>query len=87
MEAKASIASLVTARSYQYSADIVATSGDGRAYRRVRIVIDAQATPAKIIYRKDLTSLGWPLGPDVKAQLKSGQGVTQTVGLQNTGLH
>jgi|GEM_PF-2755698 len=30
----------VTTSSYQYSADIVAVSGDGRAYKRVKIIID-----------------------------------------------
>jgi DNA uptake protein ComE-like DNA-binding protein len=84
--AAAQIAGSITTRSYQYSADIVATSGDGRAYRRVRIVVDAQASPAKIIYRKDLTSLGWPLGSDIRSQLKSGQGIVYQAGIQNTGM-
>ena len=69
----AAIANCITTRSFQYSADIVAVSADGRAFRRVRIVVDAQTTPAKIIYRKDLTSLGWPLPPVYRDQMRDGQ--------------
>ena len=65
----------VTGTSYQYSADIVAVSGDGRAFKRVRIVVDARTQPAKILYRKDLTDLGWPLPPDVRTSLRAGHGV------------
>ncbi|HSU68522.1 MAG TPA: helix-hairpin-helix domain-containing protein [Tepidisphaeraceae bacterium] len=63
----------ITARSFQYSADIVAVSPDGRAFKRVRIVVDARQTPAKIVYRRDLTSLGWPLPDEVRTALKNGQ--------------
>jgi len=63
----------LTGVSYRYSADIVAVSADGRAFKRVRIVIDASrfnplgttlgtaTPPAVIVYRKDLTAYGWPL--------------------------
>ncbi len=66
---------LITGRSYQYSADIVAVSGDGRSFKRVRIVVDARTQPAKIVYRKDLTDLGWPLPADVRTSLRAGQGI------------
>ncbi len=69
------IASMVTAVSYQYSADIVAVSGDGRAFKRVKIVVDCRNLPPKIVYRKDLTSCGWPLPEDVRDSLRSGQGI------------
>ena len=69
----AAIGSRVTGRSYQYSADIVAVSGDGRAFKRVRIIVDARNTPPSIVYRRDLTSLGWPLPPEIRDQLKNGQ--------------
>jgi DNA uptake protein ComE-like DNA-binding protein len=75
----------ITGQSYQFSADIVAVSGDGRAFKRVRIVVDARAQPAKIIYRKDLTGLGWPLPLEVQKSLRAGQGVPQDVsGTTNT---
>lgn len=69
------LAPLITDRSYQYSADIVAVSGDGRSFRRVRIVADGSSTttPSKIIYRKDLTSLGWPLDPAIRKAMRAGQ--------------
>ncbi len=69
----------IAGKSYQYSADIVAVSGDGRAFKRIRIVVDARTTPAKIVYRKDLTSLGWPLPADVRASMRSGKGVPPEV--------
>jgi type II secretory pathway component PulK len=65
----------LTGQSYQYSADIVAVSGDGRAFRRVRIVVDARTLPAKIVYRKDLTSFGWPFPQSVRKALMAGQTV------------
>ncbi len=71
------ISSTITARSSQYSADIVAVSGDGRAYQRVKVVVDARSTP-KIIYRKDLSSLGWPLPQEIRDSLRAGKGVVAT---------
>ena len=79
----------LTAYSYQYSADIVAVSGDGRAFKRVKIVIDCRTQPAKIVYRKDLTNLGWPLPEDVRTSLQQGHGVpsdvTGTSNIQTSG--
>ncbi|MDP9175030.1 MAG: type II secretion system protein GspK [Planctomycetota bacterium] len=62
-------------KSFQYSADIVAVSGDGRAFKRVRIVVDVQKVPAKIVYRRDLTSLGWPLPAEIRATLRAGHAI------------
>ncbi len=65
----------LTGSSTRYSADIVAVSSDGRAFKRVRIVVDASqynplasstgstTPPSVIIYRKDLTAYGWPFAP------------------------
>jgi type II secretory pathway component PulK len=69
------VAPYITDRSYVYSADIVAVSGDGRAFKREKIVVNVTASPAKIVYRKDLTSLGWPLTPDIRQDLRSGRGL------------
>ncbi len=65
------IGNLITSRSYQFSADIVGVSGDGRAYKRVRIVVDARQSPPTLLYRKDLTDLGWPLDPAIRNSLRS----------------
>jgi DNA uptake protein ComE-like DNA-binding protein len=71
------LAPYISGNSYQYSADIVAVSGNGRAFKRVRIVVDARAQPAAIIYRKDLTSLGFPLPERLRTALQTGKGVPQ----------
>jgi hypothetical protein len=68
----------ITGRSFQYSADIVAVSGDGRAFKRVRVVVDARQSPPTIVRRRDLTSLGWPLAESIRQQLKSGQPLATT---------
>jgi DNA uptake protein ComE-like DNA-binding protein len=69
----ANLTRYISARSYIYSADIVAVSGDGRSFKRVRIVVDARQTPAKIIYRHDLTTLGWPLPQEIRDAMQKGQ--------------
>ncbi len=71
------IGGAITTRSYQYSADIVALAGDGRSFKRVRIVVDSQQLPAKIVYRKDLTGAGFPLPADVRDQLRAGNAPAQ----------
>jgi type II secretory pathway component PulK len=80
MSKAALIGSLITNRSFFYSADIVAVSGDGRAFKRVRIVVDARTSPAKIVFRKDLTSWGWPLPAEVRDSLRSGHGPGASLG-------
>ena len=76
------IAGMITSRSFQFSADIVGVSGDGRAYKRVRIIVDSQKSPAKIIYRRDLTSVGWPLDRQIQDDLRQGN---YQPSLQGTG--
>lgn len=66
---------LITGQAYQYSADIVAVSANGRSFKRVRVVIDIRNTTPRIIYRRDLTEFGWPLDPEILASLKRGTGI------------
>lgn len=66
------IGDLITVRSYQFSADIVSVSGNGRAYKRCRIVVDARSSPPRVVYRQNLTSTGWPLPEDILQALRSG---------------
>jgi len=66
------VADYLTTQSYRFSADIVAVAGDGRAFRRCRIVVDATSSPPKLLYWQDLTHLGWPLPPDIIVGLRSG---------------
>lgn len=68
------IRSKVTGQGRQFSADIVAVSGNGRAFKRCRIIVDTMQTPAQIIYRRDLTDGGFPLDPSILQQLRSGGG-------------
>ena len=78
-EKAVAIGSCITTRSYQFSADIVSISGDGRAFRRCRIVVDAANSPPRVLYRKDLTHLGWPLSPDIVSLLRSGAAVQEVL--------
>jgi len=73
------IGSLITGKSYQFSADIVSVSGDGRAFRRCRIVVDARESPPRVVYRRDLTSLGWPLDPVILDALRAGVGMENVI--------
>lgn len=63
---------ITTAQSTRFSADIISTSGNGRAYRRYRVVLDMQSEPPSIIYWKELTHLGWPLDTEIISMLRSG---------------
>jgi DNA uptake protein ComE-like DNA-binding protein len=56
----------ITTKAYQFTADIAAVGPHGRGYRRVRLVFDTVDGTPKIIYRQDLTHLGWALGKDVR---------------------
>jgi type II secretory pathway component PulK len=57
----------ITGRTYQFTADVAAVGHDGRGYRRVRFVFDTSSGAPIIVYRQDLTHLGWALGkPDAK---------------------
>jgi type II secretory pathway component PulK len=52
----------ITTHGYQFTADIAAVGPFGRGYRRVRFVFDISEGTPKIIYRQDLSRLGWALG-------------------------
>jgi type II secretory pathway component PulK len=59
---------VLTVQSYQYTADIAALGPYGRGYRRVKFVFDTSSGAPQIVYRQDLTQLGWALGKDVRQQ-------------------
>jgi hypothetical protein len=54
----------ITTLSYQCTADIAAVGPYGRGYRRVKFVFDTSSGTPKIVYRQDLTHLGWALGKE-----------------------
>ena len=51
------------------AADVVAVGHNNRGYRRVRFVFDCSSGTPLIVYRQDLTYLGWPLGKKLHDQL------------------
>ncbi len=57
----------ITTQSYQFTADVAALGPHGRGYRRTRFVFDTTGGTPKIIYRQELSHLGWALGPEVRA--------------------
>jgi len=58
----------ITARSYQISVDAAAVGRNGRGYARVLTVVDLSGEAPEIVYRKDLSALGWALGQAVLDQ-------------------
>ncbi len=56
----------ITTESYQFTADIAALGPNGRGYRRVRVVLDTATGQPRVVYRQDLTHLGWALGGEIR---------------------
>ena len=56
----------ITTQSYQFTADIAALGPHGRGYRRVKYIFDTSSGTPIIVYRQDLTHLGWALGKEVR---------------------
>jgi type II secretory pathway component PulK len=52
----------VTTKSFQFTADIAAVGPFGRGYRRVKFIFDTSDGSPIILYRQDLSRLGWALG-------------------------
>jgi type II secretory pathway component PulK len=67
------IAPYLTTRCYQFTADAAAVGHLGRGFRRVQFIFDASGDEPIVVYRKDLTRLGWPLGAEVREELVSQQ--------------
>ncbi|MGH9592809.1 MAG: ComEA family DNA-binding protein, partial [Bryobacteraceae bacterium] len=59
----------VTSHSFQFMADIAAVGHHGRGYRRIRFIFDTSSGLPQIVYRQDLTYLGWALGKQIHDQL------------------
>jgi type II secretory pathway component PulK len=56
----------ITTQTFQFTADIAAVGPYGRGYRRVKFVFDVADGTPKVVYRQDLSRLGWALGDDVR---------------------
>jgi len=66
------IGAFLSGTSTVYSAEIVTVSRDGRAFKRVKVIIDATTGTPHIIYRRDMTDGGWPIDPAIREALRSG---------------
>jgi len=56
----------ITAKSFQVTADVAALGPFGRGYRRARFVYDTSGGTPKVIFRQDLSRLGWALGRETR---------------------
>jgi hypothetical protein len=65
----------LTGQSWQVSADIAAVGRYGRGYRRILMVIDGSGEEPAIVYRRNLSGLGWALGSRVMQALDAADGV------------
>jgi type II secretory pathway component PulK len=63
----------LTAQTFQISADVAAVGHHGRGYRRTLFVIDASTGTPQIVFRRNLSALGWALGSDARQLLASQQ--------------
>ena len=59
----------VTTKSFQFTADIAAVGPYGRGYRRVKFIFDTSNGSPMILYRQDLSRLGWALGDKARQTL------------------
>jgi len=59
----------VTTKSFQFTADIAAVGPFGRGYRRVKFIFDTSQGSPIILYRQDLSRLGWALGDKARQTL------------------
>ena len=59
----------ITTHSYQFTADIAAVGAFGRGYRRVKFIFDVTEGAPKILFRQDLSRLGWALGENARQTL------------------
>jgi len=59
----------ITTKSFQFTADIAAVGAYGRGYRRVKFIFDISNGAPIILYRQDLSGLGWALGEKARQTL------------------
>jgi len=66
----AAVGPYLTTRSYQFSADVVSLGHRDRGLRRDLLIIDTADGAPRVVYRRDLTRLGWPLGQAIREGLR-----------------
>ncbi|MEW6237855.1 MAG: hypothetical protein AB1656_20910 [Candidatus Omnitrophota bacterium] len=62
----------ITTKSYQFTADAAAVGRNGKGFRRTAFVIDASGDSPIVVYRRDSSRLGWPLGAELRREIISG---------------
>ena len=61
----------LTTRTYQYAADIAAVGHLGRGFRRKLFIFDTSGGEPSVIYCRDRSRLGWPLGAETREEYLS----------------
>ncbi|MEX2673650.1 MAG: type II secretion system protein GspK [Phycisphaeraceae bacterium] len=80
------VGDVATTRSFVRSADIVAVNSDGRAFERIRIVVDFSEGDGRLLAWQRLTHLGWPLPRDWQQQLRDGTAGTDLQTERSSGV-
>jgi type II secretory pathway component PulK len=70
LDAIAQCGRFLTDQTYQFTADVAAVGPNGRGYHRTRFVFDNSDGTPRIIFRRDLTALGWALSPWVRQEIQ-----------------
>ena len=60
----------ITTKSYQFTADVVALGRKGRGMQRDQYVIDMSTGTPKVVYRRNLNRMGWPLGVVIRQDIQ-----------------
>lgn len=68
-ESAAEAGSYLTTHTYQYRVDIAAVGQNGKGFRRFFFIVDLSEGEANVIYRRDLSEMGWALGETVLQEL------------------
>lgn len=71
-EASMAAGPYLTAHTYQFAADIAAVGQHDRGYCRIKFVFDTTEASPKLVYRQDLTHLGWAIGSDLRRSPAAG---------------
>ena len=84
------LSQLTSLQTYQFQAEIVGLSKNGKCFKRVRVIFDTypiknskKPTPRMIAYR-DITHLGWPLDDAIRRDLQRGKTIKEIQDVHGT---
>ena len=66
----------LTGRAYQLTADVAAVGHHGRGFTRTQFVFDTSGGTPRLVSRRDLSHLGWALGPLARQRLQTAWAAT-----------